>query len=75
MRKRYSLSLDQEKTDYVKKRLIQSGMTFSNFVDYAVSELYDNMKEIEKEIPVGKKNITGIEFLEALTRMWKKLEK
>lgn len=74
MRKKYNISLDEEKTEYVKNALHKSGMTFSNFLDAAINEFYENLKAMESETPEGKKELSGVEFLEALTRMWRKLE-
>lgn len=74
MRKRYNVSLDQEKTEYIKAALSKTGVSFSSFLDLAVDEFYDNLKAIKSEVPEGKKELSGVEFLEALTKMWRKME-
>jgi len=66
MKKNYLVSLDKEKTEYVKMALKKSGMTLSGFCDASVCEFYDNlikMSEIYKKSP---EEMTVPEFLKAL---------
>jgi len=75
MRKRYNVSLDEEKTEFVKAALHKSGMKFSNFLDATISEFYNNLKEIQSEVPKGVESMEAVQFLEALTGMIKRLKK
>lgn len=66
-RKNYTVSLNEKKTDYVKMVLKKSGITLSGFVDAAISEYYDNLKEMTEFYKKKPEEMTVSEFLNALS--------
>jgi len=66
-RKKYMLSLDQEKTDYVQAALKKSGMSLSSFAEASISEFYDNLIKMNEFYKKDVADMTVPEFLQALS--------
>jgi len=66
-RKNYTVSLDEEKAEYVKMALKKSGITLSSFVDASVAEYYDNLMEMTEFYKKKPEEMTVSEFLNALS--------
>jgi len=70
IRKNYLVSLDKEKTDFVKGYLKRSGINFSSFLENSVVELYKMIKEEKLKDPGEMK---PYEFLQVLADMTKRV--
>jgi len=66
-RKAYFVTLDKEKTEYVKIALKKSGMSLSGFVDAAIAEFYDNLIKMNEFYQKSPSEMTVPEFLNALS--------
>ena len=66
-RKNYTVSLDEEKTEYVKMALKKANMTLSGFVDASICEFYDNLMKMNEVYQKSPSEMTVPEFLNALS--------
>ncbi len=67
MRKNYMMSLDKDKTEFVKEALKKSNMTLSGFVEASITELYDNLIKMSAVYKKSPAEMTVPEFLTALS--------
>jgi len=65
-RKAYFVTLDKEKTEYVKIALKKSGMSLSGFIEASISEFYDNLIKMSEVYKKSPEEMTVPEFLKAL---------
>jgi len=72
-KKTYNVSLDEERTEYVKEAIRKTGMSFSAFLDASIEELYKNLQDVSAGMPKGADELTTVEFLESLTGMLKRM--
>ncbi len=69
MRKRYSVSLDEEKAETVKTALTKSNMTLSGFLNMTINEFYNNLVELSELYKKDPKDLTPTEFMAAIMGM------
>jgi len=72
-KKRYLISLNEEKAEYIKVRLKKSNMSLSTLFSFTVDEIYENLTMIEEKRE-NSGELKTPELLESMAAMIRKMQ-